>query len=240
MQINLNKDKIKTIILGDENYPEKLKYIYSKPQKLYVLGDEKLLNEKAIAIIGCREATEYGLKNAYKFGYELAKKGICVISGFARGIDTYSHKGAVAAKGKTIAVLGCGLDVVYPPENVELYKQIIVNGGAIITEYPLGSKPDKLHFPARNRIISGLSDGVLVVEAKKRSGTMITVEHALDQGKNVYAIPGNITSNNSYGTNELIKEGAIPVTSIDDFEIWEYMEGEKYVEKSKERSKSKK
>ena len=219
MQINLKKDKIKTIILGDENYPEKLKYIYGNPQRLYVLGNEKLLNEKSIAIIGCREATRYGLKNAYKFAYELAKRGICIISGFARGIDTYAHKGAVAVKGKTIAVLGCGLDIVYPSENIELYKQIIVNNGAIITEYPIGIKPEKHHFPTRNRIISGLSDGVLVVEAKKRSGTMITVEHALEQGKNVYAIPGNITSDNSYGTNELIKEGAIPVTNIEDFEI---------------------
>ena len=219
MKIDLKKDKIKIITLGNENYPDKLKYIYGKPQRLYVLGNEKLLNEKSISIIGCRDATKYGLRNAYKFAYELAQNGICIISGFARGVDTYAHKGAVAAKGKTIAVLGCGLDIVYPPENVELYKQIIVNNGAIITEYPLGSKPNKLHFPARNRIISGLSDGVLVVEAKKRSGTMITVEHALDQGKNVYAIPGNITSDNSYGTNQLIKEGAIPVTSIDDFEI---------------------
>ena len=219
MQINLKKDKIKTIILGDENYPEKLKYIYGNPQRLYVLGNEKLLNEKSIAIIGCREATRYGLENAYKFAYELAKRGICIISGFARGIDTYAHKGAVAVKGKTIAVLGCGLDIVYPSENIELYKQIIVNNGAIITEYPIGTKPEKHHFPTRNRIISGLSDGVLVVEAKKRSGTMITVEHALEQGKNVYAIPGNITSDNSYGTNELIKEGAIPVTNIEDFEI---------------------
>ncbi len=219
MQINLKKDKIKTIILGAENYPEKLKYIYGNPQRLYVLGNEKLLNEKSIAIIGCREATRYGLENAYKFAYELAKRGICIISGFARGIDTYAHKGAVAVKGKTIAVLGCGLDIVYPSENIELYKQIIVNNGAIITEYPIGIKPEKHHFPTRNRIISGLSDGVLVVEAKKRSGTMITVEHALEQGKNVYAIPGNITSDNSYGTNELIKEGAIPVTNIEDFEI---------------------
>ena len=219
MQINLKKDKIKTIILGDENYPEKLKYIYGNPQRLYVLGNEKLLNEKSIAIIGCREATRYGLENAYKFAYELAKRGICIISGFARGIDTYAHKGAVAVKGKTIAVLGCGLDIVYPSENIELYKQIIVNNGAIITEYPIGIKPEKHHFPTRNRIISGLSDGVLVVEAKKRSGTMITVEHALEQGQNVYAIPGNITSANSYGTNELIKEGAIPVTNIEDFEI---------------------
>ena len=219
MQINLKKDKIKIITLGEDNYPEKLNHIYAKPQRLYVLGNEKLLNEKSIAIVGCREATWYGLKNAYKFAYDLAKEGVCIVSGFARGIDTYSHKGAIEAGGKTIAVLGCGLDTVYPPENVELYKQIIVRGGAIITEYPLGSKPDKDHFPVRNRIISGLSDGVLVVEAKKRSGTMITVGYALDQGKNVYAIPGNITSDNSYATNELIKEGAIPVTSVEDFEI---------------------
>ena len=219
MQIKLDTSKIKIIKLGNINYPEKLKNIYGKPQYLYVLGNEKLLNEKSIAIIGCRNASNYGLRSAYQFGYELAKKEICIISGFARGVDTYAHKGAVAAKGKTIAVLGCGLDIIYPPENMELYKQILINGGAIITEYPLGSKPEKYHFPIRNRIISGLSDGVLVVEAKKKSGTLITVEYALEQGKDVYAIPGNITSNNSYGTNELIKEGAIPVTSIDDFEI---------------------
>ena len=120
MQINLKKDKIKTIILGAENYPEKLNHIYAKPHRLYVLGDENLLNEKSIAIVGCSEATWYGLKNAYKFAYELAKRGICIISGFARGIDTYAHKGAVAVKGKTIAVLGCGLDIVYPSENIEL------------------------------------------------------------------------------------------------------------------------
>lgn len=219
MNLNLKISKIKTITIGDEAYPESLKHIYGKPQTLYVLGNEKLLNAHSIAIIGCRKASSYGLKNAYKFGYELAKKGICVISGLARGIDTYAHKGALAAKGTTIAVLGCGLDVVYPPENMDLYKQIVMSGGAIITEYPLGSRPEKHHFPARNRIISGLSDGVLVVEAKKRSGTLITVEHALDQGKNVYAIPGNITSENSYGTNELIKEGAIPITKIEDFEL---------------------
>ena len=219
MNLNLNVSKIKTITIGDEAYPENLMHIYSKPQTLYLLGNEKLLNTKSIAIIGCRKASDYGLKNAYKFGYQLAKKNICIVSGFARGVDTYAHKGALAAKGATIAVLGCGLDIVYPPENIELYKEILRRDGAIITEYPLKSKPDKHHFPARNRIISGLSDGVLVVEAKQKSGTLITVEHALDQGKNVYAIPGNITSANSYGTNELIKEGAIPVTKIDDFEI---------------------
>lgn len=219
MEIKLNTSKIKTIRIGDKNYPEKLMNIYGRPQTLYILGNETLLNEKSIAIIGCRNASNYGLRSAYQFGYELAKKGICIVSGFARGIDTYAHKGALAAKGKTIAVLGCGLNVIYPPENMELYKQILIKGGAIITEYPLESKPERHHFPIRNRIISGLSDGVLVVEAKKKSGTLITVEYALEQGKEVYAIPGNITSENSEGTNELIKEGAIPVTKIEDFMV---------------------
>ena len=216
MNIKLDKNKIKIIKLGDEKYPENLKHIYSKPQALYVLGNENILSNKSIAIIGCRDCSKYGAQNAYKFGYELAKKGLCIISGFARGIDTYAHLGAVKAKGKTIAVLGCGLDVVYPPENERLYAEILKNNGAIISEYPLGTKPEKHHFPTRNRIISGLSDGVLVIEAKKRSGSMITVEHALDQGKTIYALPGNITSDNSYGTNELIKEGAIPFTRIED------------------------
>ena len=216
MNINLDKNKIKTIKLGDEKYPENLKHIYSKPQVLYVLGNENLLNENSIAIIGCRNCSKYGAQNAYKFGYELAQKEFCIVSGFARGIDTYAHLGAVRAKGKTIAVLGCGLDVVYPPENEKLYAEILKNKGAIISEYPLGTKPEKHHFPTRNRIISGLSNGVLVIEAKKRSGSMITVEHALDQGKTIYAVPGNITSDNSYGTNELIKEGAIPFTRIED------------------------
>ena len=216
MKINLDKSKIKTIKLEDSTYPEKLKEIYNPPKTIYLIGNEKLLNQKSIAIIGCRECTRYGAENAYKFGYELAKENICVISGFAKGIDTYSHKGAVSAKGKTIAVLGCGLDIIYPPENIELYKQILLQGGAIISEYPWGSKPEKHHFPERNRIISGLSSGVLVIEAKKKSGTMITVDFALEQGREVYAVPGNISSENSYGTNELIKEGATPVTSIND------------------------
>ena len=216
MNIKINKSKIKHIKLGDENYPQKLGNIYAKPQNLYLIGNEKLLDCKSIAIIGCRNCSNYGKEQAIRFGYELAKKDICIISGLARGIDTYVHIGAIKAKGKTVAVLGCGLDIIYPPENINLYKQIIENGGAIITEYPLGSKPEKHHFPARNRIISGLSDAVLVIEAKGKSGTLITVNYALEQGKDVYALPGNISSVNSYGTNELIKEGAIPVTNIDD------------------------
>lgn len=209
--------KIKIISLGDKEYPEKLMHIYAPPKQLYAVGDISILNDKGIAIIGCRNCTVAGAKYAYQFGYSLAKKGLNVISGFARGIDTCSHKGAIDTHGKTIAVLGSGLDVIYPPENKELFKKILQCGGVIISEYPLGAKPEKYHFPARNRIISGLSDGVLVVEAKRKSGTMITVEHALDQGKDIYAIPGDISSENSYGTNELIKQGAIPVTSVDDF-----------------------
>lgn len=216
MHIKINTNKIKTIKLEDNLYPEKLRNIYDPPKLLYLLGNEDLLNQRAIAIIGCRNCTQYGAENAYKFGYELATSNICVISGFARGIDSYAHQGALSAKGKTIAVLGAGLDVIYPPENTRLYKEILINGGAIITEYQLGSRPEKYHFPERNRIISGLSDGVLVVEAKKKSGTMITVDYALDQGREVYAIPGNISSDSSYGTNELIKEGAIPVTNVND------------------------
>lgn len=187
--MNIKLNQIKKIRIGDKNYPEKLLHIYAPPQELYVLGDEHILNDKSIAIIGCRDCSEYGKKVSYLFAQEFANKNINVISGLARGIDTYAHKGAIVKNGKTIAVLGCGLDIIYPPENRNLYFEIIKKGGAIITEYPLGTKPLKHNFPARNRIISGLSDGVLVVEAKKRSGTLITVEHALDQGKDVYAVP---------------------------------------------------
>lgn len=200
MNIKLNKNQIKEIKIGESSYPKKLLHIYAPPKILYVLGNEKILNEPSISIIGCRQSSEYGRKVSSYFATEFAKRGINVISGLARGIDTYAHKGvvntlqltsnqAITNFGNTIAVLGCGLDIIYPLENLELYKEIIKNGGAIVTEYPLGTLPLKQHFPARNRIISGLSDGVLVVEAKERSGTMITVEHALEQGKDVYAVP---------------------------------------------------
>lgn len=189
MNINLKEEKIKVLKIGDKGYPKKLINIYSPPKKLYVLGNEKLLDMTSISIIGCRDCSEYGKNIAYNFGKEFGKRNIIVISGLARGIDSFAHRGVVSNKGKTIAVLGCGLDNIYPPENLELYKDIIRNDGAIITEYPLGTKPLKQHFPARNRIVSGLSDGVLVVEAKKKSGTLITVEYALEQGKDVYAVP---------------------------------------------------
>lgn len=189
MNIKINSDKIKQIKIGDEEYPEKLTHIYSPPKVLYVLGNEKLLKNSCISIVGCRDCTDYGKRVAYYFAQEFTERNIVVVSGLARGIDTYAHKGAVSKSGKTIAVLGCGLDVIYPPENRELYMQILKNEGAIITEYPLGTMPLKANFPERNRIISGLSDGLLVIEAKQRSGTLITVEHALEQGKDVYAVP---------------------------------------------------
>ena len=207
---------MKTIYQNQKEYPEKLNKIYAPPAKLYVLGDEAILNKPSIAIIGCRDASQYGKRVAFKFAYELAKKGIVVISGLARGIDIYSHLGAIKANGKTVAVLGSGFNHIYPSEHKKYCVDIIEKGGAIITEYEKSTKPVPTNFPTRNRIISGLSDGVLVVEAKQKSGTLITVDYALEQGKNVFIIPGNITSNNSYGTNELIKQGAKLVTNIQD------------------------
>lgn len=189
MNIQINPSKIKLVTIQDANYPEKLKHIYNPPKVLYALGNKTILNKTSIAIVGCRKCSEYGKRVSYKFAQELAKRDIIVVSGFARGVDTYAHQGTISVNKETIAVLGCGLDVIYPAENKELYKQILQKGGAIITEYPLGTAPLKQNFPARNRIISGLSDGVLVIEARQRSGTLITVEHALEQGKDVYAVP---------------------------------------------------
>ncbi|MBR3255207.1 MAG: DNA-processing protein DprA [Clostridia bacterium] len=210
------KIEIKTISVESPKYPEKLKHIYDPPKVLYVLGNEKILNNTGIAIVGCREATEYGKKAATYFAYNLANKGINIISGLAKGIDSYSHIGALQAKGKTIAVIGSGLDIIYPKENKKLAQEIIKTGGAIITEYPIGTKPEKEHFPARNRIISGLSNSVLVVEAKEKSGSLITADFAMEQGKDVYVVPGNINSLNSVGTNNLIKDGAILVNNYKD------------------------
>lgn len=194
-------------------YPERLKNIEYPPKQIYCLGNLELLNyERNIAIIGSRNYSNYGEKVAKTFSYNLAKEGICIISGLAKGIDAFSHMGALNVNGKTIAVLGSGLDNIYPKENEQLFKDIINNNGLVISEYPLGTKPEKHNFPARNRIISGLSDAVLVVEAKRNSGTNITVDFALEQGKDIFVIPGNIYSRTSDGTNFLIKEGAIPVT----------------------------
>lgn len=247
------RNNIEIISIKDEEYPQILKETYAPPISLYCKGDSSILNQKSIGIVGCREATEYGKSAAKYFGYHLAKQNVNIVSGLAKGVDSYAHIGATCAQmegknpqkrgntprkmvnipqvnennpqtrsyphvdntkdcGKTIAVLGNGLDMIYPKENGFLAKQIVENGGAILSEYPLGTKPEKMNFPARNRIISGMSQGILVVEAKAKSGTLITVDFALEQGRDVFVVPGNINSVHSVGTNRLIQQGAKLVT----------------------------
>lgn len=212
----MQANNIDIIDIFDKDYPYYLKEIYSPPICLYVKGDKSILNGINIGIVGCRDCSKYGIEVAKDFSYNLAKHKLNIVSGLAKGIDAYAHCGAVLAKGKTIAVLGNGLDTIYPEENRNLANKIISGGGAIISEYPLGTKPEKANFPARNRIISGMSKGIIVVEAKKKSGTIITVDFALEQGRDVFVVPGNINSINSEGTNDLIKQGARLVTSFED------------------------
>lgn len=210
-------ENIKIVGLFGSKYPYKLKNIYDAPVILYAKGNLNLMeSEKTIAIVGSRNCSEYGRRITEKMSYMLAKKDYTIVSGMAKGIDSYAHKGALDAKGKTIAVLGSGINYIYPKENEILYNKILEEQGLIISEYPLNMIPTPKCFPARNRIISGISDKVLVTEASKKSGSIITVNFAIEQGKDVYAIPGNITSSNSEGANELIKEGAILVTSLED------------------------
>ena len=216
---DIQEQNIKIITIEEKEYPQLLRTIYDYPVSIYVKGNEKILNGPTIGIVGCRQSTAYGEKVAQYFAYNLSKRSINIISGLAKGIDSQSHIGAIKAKGITIGVIGSGLDIVYPKENQYLYDKIIRENGAIVSEYPLGVKPEKMNFPARNRIISGMSKGILVVEAKKKSGTLITVDFALEQGRDVYVVPGNIDEMNSVGTNDLIKQGAQMVTSHKDIEI---------------------
>ena len=220
----MKKYKIDVISINDKKYPQILKQIYDPPISLYIKGNAEILNGKNIAIVGCRNSSKYGEEAAKYFAYNLSAKGINIISGLARGIDTYAHIGNLGAMmhngndicGKTIAVVGNGIDIIYPKENKYLEEKIIKSGGCIISEYPLGTKPEKFNFPARNRIISGLSKGVLVIEARAKSGTLITIDFALQQGRDVYVVPGNINSVNSVGTNDLIKQGAKLVTRVEE------------------------
>lgn len=215
--VYMKKNHIELITYRDKQYPKLLRNIYHFPIVLYVKGNKEILNQDFIAIVGCRNCTNYGEQIAKKFSYDLAKRNISVISGMARGIDTFAHMGCIQANGaKTVAVLGSGLDNIYPPENKILYENIIRFGGAIISEYVVGTKPIGSNFPKRNRIISGMAKSLIVIEAKIKSGTFITVDFALEQGKDIYVVPGNINSLCSEGTNELLKQGAIPITKIDD------------------------
>lgn len=206
---------IRIVTLLDDDYPEILKQIYDPPPVLYTKGDIACLNNQSIAIVGARKASNYGRNTANRFAKELASMTINIVSGMARGIDSYAHKGAIDASGPTTAVFGCGLDIVYPPENVNLMKKII-KCGCIVSSFPLGTQPIAANFPARNRIISGLSLGTLVIEAAERSGSLITADFALEQGREVFAIPGNIYSPYSRGTHKLIKQGAKLVENIND------------------------
>ncbi|GAM09768.1 protein smf [Geobacter sp. OR-1] len=208
------KQGIRIIDFRSPEYPALLLEITDPPPFLYVKGS--LDNcEPAVAVVGSRRATPYGLQATGRLATELAEQGVTVVSGMARGIDTAAHKGALAGGGKSIGVLGCGIDIVYPAENSRLYDDMAAKG-ALVSEFPLGTGPLPKNFPRRNRIISGLSLGVLVVEAAERSGSLITAQFALDQGREVFAIPGQVTSGTSRGTNRLIKQGAKLVDVVAD------------------------
>ncbi len=213
------KHNILLVSCFSEKYPDSLKFIDNRPVFLYIRGNIENLYEDCIAIVGSRNASIYGRNVARKIARELADRNINIVSGLAAGIDKFAHLGALESKtGKTIAVLGTGIsdNEIYPFENKKVFENILENKGTIISEFKLGTKPLKYNFPLRNRIISGLSTKLIVVEAAKNSGSLITADFALEQGKDIYAVPGNITSENSVGTNELIKQGAYLFNKIDD------------------------
>jgi len=212
---NVEKSKVKVYTLEDENFPANLKNIYDPPPVLYVKGDIIRSDEKALAIVGTRRASRYGLETARKLAFELASLGITIVSGLASGIDTAAHQGALEAKGRTLAVFGCGVDVIFPAENRDLAKQI-ESSGALISEFPMGARTEKGNFPRRNRVISGLSLGTIVVEGAYDSGAMITAKDALEQGREVFAVPGNVEADQSKGPHWLIKQGAKLVESVED------------------------
>jgi DNA processing protein len=197
-----------------DHYPKVLLEIADPPPFLYVRGELRGV-EHAIAMVGSRRASTYGMMTTERLARELSERGVTVVSGMARGVDTAAHRGALKAGGRTIGVLGCGIDVVYPPENRSMFAEV-AEKGALVSEFPMGATPLAENFPRRNRIISGLSRGVLVVEAMQKSGSLITAQYALEQGREVFAIPGNINCSSSKGTNQLIKQGAKLVESVDD------------------------
>ncbi|MBE5923671.1 MAG: DNA-protecting protein DprA [Lachnospiraceae bacterium] len=211
----LKDKKVSFIYPAQDSYPEKLLCIDDSPTGLYLKGSLPKEEQKSVAIIGARSCTHYGREMARFYGRELAKCGVAVISGLARGIDGMAHRGTLEADGYTLGVLGCGIDVVYPEENYELFMRMEQCGG-IISESNLGIIPNAGLFPQRNRIISAMADGILVVEAKKKSGTLITVDFGLEQGKDIFALPGRTIDNNSVGCNNLIKYGANIVTDVSD------------------------
>lgn len=211
----INKRGARIIKFYDNDYPENLKQIYNYPLFLYYSGQINKVDEHALAVVGSRDCDKYGVTITENIVKHLASMGITIISGLARGIDTVAHKAAINSGGRTVAVLGNGIDICYPGENRELFNNIPENG-YIVTEYPIGTEPDSLNFPKRNRLISGLSLGVIVVQANRKSGALITAEYAGEQNREVFAVPGNINNKRNSGTNRLIKSGAILIDNIDD------------------------
>jgi DNA processing protein len=217
--VRVAEQKGQILTFEDDDYPEQLREIFDPPPVLWTLGDVKLLARPALAIVGTRHPTPYGTGMAELLARDLASHRMVILSGMARGIDTFAHRGALAAGGSTVAVWGTGIDVIYPKENKLLAENILVAGGAIISEYRLGTFPAPQNFPKRNRIISGISIGVLVVEAGENSGTRVTARCALEQNRDVYAVPGNVTTKNAWGPNTLIKQGAKLVATWED--VWQ-------------------
>lgn len=210
------KMKIKIVTEADAEYPQQLRNIPSPPLALYVAGSVEALSKSAVALVGTRHSTEYGRDVAERFAFGLAKRGWCVVSGLARGIDACAHRGALAAEGVTVGVLGGALDMFYPNENRALAREMVEKGGCVASEFPFGRAPDVQTFPQRNRIVSGLAKGVVAVECPIHSGTLITCTRAVEQGRAVMAVPGRIDWRTSEGCHHLIREGARMVTSVDD------------------------
>lgn len=207
------------LVPGDAEYPKQLLEIYDPPLALYVRGNLAIIDKPGISVVGTRRPTLYGLGMAERLAGDLAARGLVIFSGMARGVDTAAHRGALKAHGPTVAIWGTGIDEVYPKENKKVAQQILESGGAILTEFPLGTSPQPQNFPIRNRIISGISIGVLVIEADEYSGTRVTARCALEQGRDVFAVPGNVTNKMSWGPNTLIKQGAALVATWED--VWE-------------------
>jgi DNA processing protein len=203
----------------DKAYPERLREIYDPPSVLWIRGNVELLARPGIAVVGTRQPSPYGAGMAELLSRDLANRRLIILSGMARGVDTAAHKGAIEAGGKTVAVWGTGIDVIYPKENKKLAESIVATGGTIVSEYPLGTFPAPQNFPIRNRILSGMSVGVLVIEAAEYSGTRITARCAMEQNRDVYAVPGNVTNKNAWGPNTLIKQGAKLTATWED--VWE-------------------
>ncbi len=204
------------VFYWEENYPAYLSQIYDPPPMLFALGDLACMNRPCLAVVGTRTPSLYGRETARNLAGGIALAGYTVVSGLARGIDSEAHQAALDNGGVTVAVLGSGVDMIYPPENVGIVGRMLEQGSAVVSEYLMGTPPDSKNFPRRNRIISGLSRGVLVVEAGVRSGALITAEYALDQGRDVFAVPGDVARGLSHGTNRLIQQGARLVQSVDD------------------------